>query len=361
VRVGYPLRYFGDDDPVEIDGVVIPPRCSVEVTFRTHQERHLLRPDKDACELILGCFGRAYHRYPELNLHALAMLSNHGCFIASPASASVLAAFMRDFMSTLARRINWHRDRAGRLWQRRYRAIPIVDEGKLEERFAYVLTQGTKEDLVASAREWPGVSSVGALLGGKPLVGRWRDYTAEAELRRQRERRVARAARRGEWRQEPKIAQVWREYPIEHVPLRHWQDLRVGERRARVAAIIHEDERRTRERHAAAGTRPLGVRGVLATDPFSRPEDPKRSPAPLCHTSGGRRIRRAFRKAYGRFVNAVRACANRHEEAVRGVGFPPGATAPAVMDLRNLLPRRPEPEPIVVYADASATGPPEPR
>ena len=66
--MGNPLRFLGSGAPIAIDGVVIPAHCAVEVTFRTHQQRLLLRPDRGTNELLLGCFGRAYDRYPSLNV-----------------------------------------------------------------------------------------------------------------------------------------------------------------------------------------------------------------------------------------------------------------------------------------------------
>lgn len=61
--MGNPLRLFGADQAFEIDGVVIPPRCAVEVTFRTQQQRFLLRPERETNELLLGCLSCGYDRY----------------------------------------------------------------------------------------------------------------------------------------------------------------------------------------------------------------------------------------------------------------------------------------------------------
>ncbi len=356
--MGNPLRFLGSDQEIHLGDVTIPPRCAVEVTFRTHQQRFLLRPDEDATEIILGCFGRAYHRYPELNLNVLSVLSNHGCFVALPESAHVMSNFMRDFLSTAATRLNGHRDREGTFWERRYRAIPIVDEASLEDRFHYVLTQGTKENLVWSARDWPGISSAKALLGGPGLVGRWRDGTAEGALRRQRQRKIERARARGRTLDLPEAPQVWREYPIELVPLPHWQGLKVGERRARVAKMLHEDDAATRARHERAGTRPLGVRAILATAPFDRPAKPAKSPAPLCHASSRKR-RDAFRVVYRAFVEVLRTGRDTVKAGLASARVPLHGTLPPLGHHPPLPARRPDPPPVAGYAGSSAAvGPP---
>jgi putative transposase len=359
-----PLRFFGADHPIDIDGVTIPPRCAVEVTFRTHRQEFLLRPDKETSELTMGCFGRAYHRYPDLNLHVLRVISNHGCFLATPETAATLSSFMRDFLSTLAVKLNGHRGRSGTFWERRYRAIPVVDEAALEDRFRYVLTQGTKENLVWSARDWPGASSIPALLGGPRLVGRWRDQTAEYEVRRQLERRRMRASAAGESEKLPAPPQIWREYPIDHVPLPHWRGLKPGQQRARVAAMLADDDRRTRERHARDGTRPLGVAALLAVDPFARPAEPDKSAAPLCHASTVAR-RRAFRVAYRRFVESIRTATLILGRSVSAAGFPPGSHTPPLR--HEVGPRTCPPQPVpfvgpMLSAEprSYATGPPAP-
>jgi hypothetical protein len=325
--MGYPLRFFGSDRPIEIDGFTLPPSGTVVVTARTHQQALLLRPDPEANNIIRACFGRAHDRYPGLNLHVLDTLSNHVTFMATPDSPVTLSSFMRDFLSTVAKQINALRGRDGTFWERRYSAIPVVDEDALEERFRYVLTQGTKENLLWSARDWPGVTSIHTLLGGAPLVGRWRDRSAEYELQRQADRRCDRAAEGDGSSTAPAPPQVWREYPIRHVPPPQWAHLKPGELRARVAAILHEDAKATKERHRRAKTQPLGVRAILAADPHARPLNSKKGPAPLCHAST-RVARKAFRIAYRRFVDATRAAAVALTDALPTAGFPVGCTTP---------------------------------
>ena len=251
--------------------------------------------------------------------------SNHGSFVCKPPNAWVLWNFMRDLLSALAKRLNPEHDREGTMWERRYRAIPITDDATLEDRFAYCLLQGTKENLVESAREWPGVNAVRQLMGGRQLVGRWRDGTASYALRRQRERKLARAEAGGRELELPEAPELWIEYPIELAPLPQWAGLRPGQQRARVTAIVNDDDKKTRERHRRDGTRPLGVAAILATDPFSRPAKPKKRPAPLCHASTPA-LRKGFRAALGEYVRAVRGVAERVEATLPTVGLFEGAT-----------------------------------
>lgn len=332
--MGNPRRFLGtgESEYVQEEDFVLPPLCAVEVTFRTHQQKLQLRPDPKANEILLGCFGRAYDRHRELTLHVLNAVSNHGTFVASPTSASLLSIFMQDFLSDAAKKLNLERGRDGTFWERRYRAIPIVDNVALEERFAYALTQGTKENLVWSARDWPGVTSIPTLLGGPEMVGRWRDGTVEGQRRRNRQRKIDRAKARGRDIEVPKVQPLYRDYPIVHHPLPNWAHLPVGKRRARVAQILADDDRATRRRHERDGTRPLGVRGILRADPFSRPANSKKSPAPICHasTDAGRK---AFRIMYRRFTDSSIEATERVLESLPHHDVPFDATVPP-------LPRR---------------------
>ena len=286
---------------------------------------------------ILGCFGRAYHRYPELNLNVLSVLSNHGCFVATRVCTRDVELHaglpVNGGQATQPASRSW-----GHLLGTTVSGIPIVDEASLED-FRYVLTQGTKEDLVWSARDWPGVSSARALLGGPGLVGRWRDQSAEGALRRQRERKIQRAQARGCTLDLPRAPQVWREYPIDLVPLPHWRDLKVGQRRARVAAMLHQDDG---QREPATNVRARTARppGLFAASPFNRPAKPAKSPAPRCHADSRAR-RDAFRVVYRAFANRLRA-SDTVSTGLAAARVPLHGTLPPLGHHPTLLPRRPD-------------------
>ena len=326
--MGNPVRFYGSGQPIELEeGGTLPANCSVEVTFRTYEERFFMRPSPAVNETILGCFGRAQRRYPTLKIHVVSFLSDHGSFVCTPPNPMVLWSFMRDFLSTAGRRLNRQLGRKGVFWERRYRAIPIVDEESLERCFAYCLLQGTKENLVADVREWPGVNSVRALTEDAPLVGRWRDHRREYELCRQRRRKLDRAAARG-WHVElPPVPEQVDEIHVELAPLPHWEGLDPQVRRARVTEIVDADAATTTARHERDGTRPLGVARLLEVSPFDRPAEPKRSPAPRCHASSPAR-RTGFDGAYRRHVDGMRGVVVRLEPELRRLGCPVGTSLP---------------------------------
>jgi hypothetical protein len=81
----------------------------------------------------------------------------------------------------------------------------------------------------------------------------------------------------------------------------------------------------TRRRHRLEGTRPLGVTAIRATDPRSRPAEPKKSPAPLCHASTPA-LRKGFRAALREYVRCVRCVAEQVEATLPELGLLEGAT-----------------------------------
>lgn len=359
-RMASPLRFFGTGQPLIIDGVLIPPHCAVEVTFRIMHQRFLLRPDDTTNEIIRACFGRAYQRYPGLQLYVSNFLSNHGTLLVTPESASMLSAFMRDFKSALGRQLNDRYGGEGTVWERRYRAIPVLDTAALEDRFRYILTQGTKEDLVWNARHWPGVTSIPTLLYGRPMIGRWRDRETEYERKRQRTRKIKRAAARGRELDLPEVEPHWIEYEITHVPLPHWGSLNPRERQRRVSRILEEDARETKRRHTRAGTTPLGVAAILRTNPFARPETPKHSPAPICHASAPE-AHKAFRKAARAYAHMIRLGTDALRDVAPKVGIVIAAITPPIhhsADLPSSNDFRRSALPLMGEGSASAVGPP---
>src|SRR5690606_24203834 len=89
----------------------------------------------------------------------------------------------------VAREVNRLHGWSGPLWSRRHRAIVVSDEeAKQVDLLAYHLAQGTKENLVWSPCDWPGVHTAWALVNGEPLRGIWVDRTAMYRARQRGER-----------------------------------------------------------------------------------------------------------------------------------------------------------------------------
>ena len=287
----------------------------VEVTTRTIQRRYLLKPTPQATELIEGCLGRALHENPDIQLVAYWFLSNHyGLLLVTPDSKT-LSAFMNHLNGNLARELGNLFGWPERFWGRRYRAIYVATgEWVQVSRLRYLLSQGTKEGLIARPSEWPGASSLRDLTEGVRATGIWFNRTKEYDARRRKERfeRYQYAVR----------------YPIELAPLPCWAGLSVEERRARCQEIVSEIEDEAASQNRLLGRTPTGVEKILKQKPHNAPDTVSSSPAPLSH--GNREERRTFKNLYWAFVRAYRAASERLRsgvlEALRE--FPPDCFLP---------------------------------
>ena len=287
----------------------------VEVTSRTLHGRLLLRPSRELNDLIGGILGRAQRRY-EVEIVAYAFLSNHYHLLVCVRDARQLAGFMGYLNGRLAREISRLTGWSGKIWARRYQAIVVSEEELAQvQRFAYVLSHGCKENLVAHLREWPGAHCVHALLDGEPLTGHCFDRTREHAARQ-----------RGE------NFDLYRYATAETVtlaPLPCWKGLTPEEYRQRVSDVVERAEADAAAERQSTKARPLGVATIRSQDPYSRPRRLKRSVAPLLHAAS-REVRRRFRDAYAAFVAAYRRAAERLRAGDAAPPFPIGCFPPAL-------------------------------
>jgi hypothetical protein len=294
--MGHPLRWYKPD-------------VVYEVTTRTIQERFLLRPSVEARELINGVIARALLFYTTVQVYAFVFLSNHYHMLVSAKDAAELADFFCYVNGNISRELGRLHGWRGSLWARAVRPIPILDEAAQIERFRYLLANGVKEGLVASPRDWPGATTVPALLGSMKLTGTWIDRDG---LRRAR-------------RTNPSLsADAFTSHPeVELSPLPAWRDLTAEQLRAKHEEIVADIEREAAERDRPV----LGVAAILAQDPHDAPEESARKPAPLCHTTSPV-LREGYRRGYAAFVQAFRDAAAKAAKAVAFVrehGFPTGS------------------------------------
>jgi REP element-mobilizing transposase RayT len=291
----------------------VPPDSLVEVTCRTLQGSLFLRPSELVNELVLGVLARAVRLYP-VELHGFAFLSNHFHLLVTVASAQRLAAFMQYLNSNLAREIGRVVGWRERFFGRRYQAVLVDPDERCQiERLLYLLSQGTKENLVASPREWPGASSTESLLDGKPIRGRWVDRTLEY-----RSRRAGRPL---------SLAEVSSVETLELAPLPCWRNQTPEKRRALVAELVEEIEQAARARRRATGIAPLGRARIARQLPQQRAQRLQRRPAPLVHAVTSE-ARRRWRDAYRSFYDAYRCASDAWRRGARDLLFPEGAFWP---------------------------------
>jgi hypothetical protein len=293
----------------------IPEGSLVEVTTRTIQGRLLLRPSPELNDLVLGVIGRAQHLYA-MTIHAFTVASNHAHLLLSPSDAEQLARFMQFVNANVAKEVARLHNWPERVWSRRYRAIPVVDDKAAHARIRYQLSHGAKEGLVAAAGNWPGANCIAALTHGDVLRGTWHDRSAEY--------------RAGTTGKDVKPGQFSTTYDIRITPLPCVLHLSTDQQQSHYRRVVGEIDAAARVANQEEGRTPMGVDKILAQDPHHRPEAPDRSAAPLVHAhdDGARNV---FLAAYRVFVSNYRAAVDNLKGVARQITdlFPDWAFPPA--------------------------------
>jgi hypothetical protein len=227
-----------------------------------------------------------------------------------------LSRFMGYVNSNLARETGRLADWTDKIWSRRYQAILVSnEEGAQLERLGYILEQGSKEDLVESPRDWPGVHCARALADGVDLQGYWFDRTQEYAARRRRE--------------DFDRLQYATLETLRFSPLPCWQHLPEKTWRQRALSMITNIEEKAAARRANTGNQVLGPSAIRGQHPHSRPAHSKRSPAPFVHARSAA-IRREIWTGYRWFVAAFRDAAEKLRGGNRAAPFPIGSFPPAL-------------------------------
>ena len=293
------------------------------VTTRCLEGQPLLRPSERANQLIVGCFAYAQRRFAgRVELHHIAVMSNHYHALLSAEDQPTLSAFMCLLNGSLAKELGGLHDAHGHFWHRRYAKHQLLDEEALSDAYRYLFANSVKEGLVEHPRDWPGVHGHAALCEGERLEGVWVDRTAlNAATRRARAQKRALPAEE-EFTERLCLA-------LTLPPM--WRALTVSEHEARCRAWADEVSHECAERRRRAGERVLGAEGVLRQDLRQRRRVTP-SPRPLCRAGCPERFGR-FVRQYVEFAAQYREASMRLREglAVRGVAprvsFPPGGVA----------------------------------
>ncbi|MEO1082941.1 MAG: hypothetical protein AAFY88_01725 [Acidobacteriota bacterium] len=246
-------------------------------------------------------------------MHAVAVLSSHFHLLCSFDSVEQMASFMCQLKTNLSKEIGRIYGREGPLFAGRYRSIPLSDEPEVQvERLEYILSQGTKEGLVLTPKDWPGVHSARALLDDEPIRGVWVDRTGLYAARQ---------------RAEDVTEMHFTEQTELHLaPLPCYKSLSIPERKKSICDLVDRIEARALHRHREQGTVPLGVAAVLSCDPHGRPRELSKSPKPHFHAS--KAAFKAMMEAFRVFVLAYRHAAGRLAEGHREVEFPDNCFPP---------------------------------
>lgn len=273
------------------------------VTNRTFEQRFFFKPGKKVNQIIGRCLAKAVAQY-HIEVYSFCFMANHFHLVLR-APRGHLSEFMACFQSMLAKDLNRHYGRHGPMFQRRFVATPILDEGALVERMVYTLNNPVKAGLVGRARHYEGLHSYAQTFGKAPRVFRWLDRTRWWQAGRPND---------------VSAFEVAVPLKVQLLPT-PWRDILRKE--------LLDDALRLQAERAESGKRLPSSKRLRALRASDRPnKSSNRRPQPRCHTTQPS-LREAFDEMWHCFVQAFRSAADKvANKQWRKAIFPLGSFPP---------------------------------
>ena len=266
-----------------------------------------MRPDRLRTEALGFQLAAANAHCSGIRLHAVCQMTNH-IHIVLTDTQSQLSDFLMRFNGLLARDINAIDKVKGRFFERRYAASPILDLDAVVDRIVYTVCNPASANLVEAFEQWPGLC--GSFVSLEPQSFQRTDRRALYRALRQAQQ-TGLPVDDNDFVQSRTLTLV----PVPGVPAE------------RVEAGIVACQRALHAKRRGRGS-VLGVRAVLAVDPFDSPSSSSsKRPNPLCHTSLIDRLAE-FRNGWRAFVDAYKQASARFRNGHFGVAFPPWSFRP---------------------------------
>ena len=190
----------------------------------------------------------------------------------------------------------------------------------------YVLSQGTKEDLVERPQDWPGLHGAKHLMYGTKMKGIWFNGTQYA---------IARNRASALKKPKPvKRAEFIEKKELKLDPLPQWTAYSPEKRQDLIQNLVSKIVTREKERRQREGKKVLGVKAVKRMNIFNG----KTPPAPPYWEDRRRvitawakltdRATQIYLKLYWDYQNRFRLAADAFKAGVLDVEFPPGSWRP---------------------------------
>lgn len=121
-------------------------------------------------DAFVDAIAEASRRLP-MDLFGYCLMPNHFHLVLRPGANGDLGRWMRWLLTTHVLRYHRHHKTSGHVWQGRYKAFPVQDDGHLATVLRYVERNPLRAELVARAEHWKW-SSLPGWLAGASLIAR---------------------------------------------------------------------------------------------------------------------------------------------------------------------------------------------
>ncbi len=286
------------------------------ITCRTNQAEILFVPQGDLNYLLGGIIAFYAVRH-EIKLYAVTILGNHYHILCSAQEAK-LPIFAENINREMALRVNRLLSRKGFLWGRRYDDQITIEPVDALDGLIYTTTNPVKHGLVDHPRNWPGVSTYFQVLGEKPQVFGFMNYTEYKKAKR-KAKSTGEHVRREDF--ETKVP-----LKVEVLPIH--EDLSEKKRIERLSKLIEERVEHLKKERKQAGKGFLGRKNILAQKRRGTfPRDMSNSPRPDCYSKNPEKIKE-YREAEKERTEWYVKSSRRFRIGDYSVDFPPHCLLP---------------------------------
>lgn len=135
---------------------------------RCRDGQMLINPSSTVNRVVKAMLYRYIERYG-LELHLFLFMPNHYHLVVTDPGQG-LPHFLSTFHSQVTKKLNACTRREGYLWEPGYcPKVRVIENEKVLETMAYILTNPVRAGLVPSPREWPGVNNLIEEMDGREL------------------------------------------------------------------------------------------------------------------------------------------------------------------------------------------------
>ena len=304
----------------------IDPACVYHVMSKTWGGLYLMAPKDGVREIITGVVAQAKMKYPEIKLYYDVFLSNHFHLIMQ-GPGHEFSPFVGSIKREISVRIGSHNGIPGPFWNSRFTSTALPTEESTLGCLDYLLSQGTKEDLVERPQDWPGAQGAKQLMYGEKRKGVWFDGTAYAIAKNKASQlKNPPPVKRKDFYQK-------RELSLDVLPA--LKETEESERQkyvqSRVETITHNEKTRRQEQ----GKRVLGVKRVKAMNRFMGNPPPfppfwkERKRVITAWANLRDWATKEYVERYWRFQTLYRVAAEALKRGFTEPEFPPGAWRPS--------------------------------
>jgi hypothetical protein len=158
----------------------IRPGSIVMITRRTLRRTHLLRPDSELTALYVYCLAVLAPRHG-IAVHAAVLMSTHEHLIVTD-SRGELPRFLQQLHRIVALAVKVLRGWEGAVWDHeKTSVVELRTPQAVVEKLAYVMANPVAAGLVASAKQWPGLTTAPEHLGRTQWTAARPDYYFDAD------------------------------------------------------------------------------------------------------------------------------------------------------------------------------------